>query len=83
MYFNHRSSDKPELEPEFLSKSLIGRVKVEDFENGRIKELVERTEPPIKQFEGGKRLVATGELRRCQEWVREVISEIRKCGAMQ
>lgn len=81
MFFNHKTSS-PSQDIEVLSQELIGQVSKEIYDSGRWRELIESVEAPGKQFDGPKRLVRIGEVRRCQEWTREVIELLRKEGAL-
>ena len=56
MFFNHKQSSIPLNEADFLSMTQIGCVSVQDFEDRRLKQVVESVEEPKKQFDGPRRL---------------------------
>jgi len=82
MLFNHKPSSPPSDEADYISMTQIGRVRVQEFENGRLKQVVESVEEPKKQFDGTRRLFPQEPLRRCQEWTAEVIARLGKEGVL-
>lgn len=82
MFFNHKQSSIPLDEADFLSMTQIGCVSVQGFEKGRMKQVVESVEEPKKQFEGARRLFPREPLRRCQEWMAEVIARLGNEGVL-
>jgi len=79
MYYAHKTlSSPPEQEADFISQELLGYVEKARCEE--VKGVVEGVEAPRKQFEGARRLFPGEILRRCQEWVGEVVGELRKEG---
>jgi hypothetical protein len=90
MYFNHKPVTDPEAQIDFISLERLGSVSREDFQgngkqlgNGRIKEIIESVEAPKKQFDGSRRIDGgKGVLKRCQEWVEEVVEKLRSEGML-
>lgn len=85
MYANHHSTtttSPPASWPDFISLVPIGYVSVSDYEDGKVLRVCESVEVPKKQFEGARRLVGMGELRRCQEWTVEVVEGLRRGGVL-
>ncbi|KAL4868550.1 hypothetical protein BDV12DRAFT_197244 [Aspergillus spectabilis] len=82
MTFNHRPCIKPEEEPVFQSKEMIGVVGVEDYESGKFLGICEEPEVPKKQFQGAKRLFPREKLRRCQEWTDDAVGLLVERGVL-
>lgn len=82
MHYNHRHSEHPETSPHYVlaEKIFIGDIVAERFDD--VQGVIEKVEPPIKQFDGPRRLVKEGEVRRCQEWTREAIALLREEGIL-
>jgi hypothetical protein len=85
MFLNHRPGPRPEDDEgsAFIAKQLIGRVKAEDFDSGRLRDLCDGVPPPEKQFDGPKRLFPAKKLRMCREWVHEVVQVLKKDGVLE
>jgi hypothetical protein len=81
MYYAHKIlSSAPEQEADFIGLERLGYVEVERCEG--VREVVDSVEPPKKQFEGARRLYPGEKLRRCQEWVGEVVEKLRGEGIL-
>lgn len=83
MIHAHRASlIPPEEAPDFGGmKKLLGIVKIENYEN--VRKIVDAVEAPKKQFEGARRIDSEAPLRRCQEWTREAVRELREKGILE
>ena len=49
----------------------------------QVKEVCETIPPPAKQRDGTRRLVPADQVRRCQEWVAEVLEMLKQKGIME
>ena len=73
-------SNNPSLSNSFVSKSPLGRIKVEDL--ARVESICRANPPPAKQFNGPHKIDKTKPLRRCQEWTKENIDTLRAQGIL-
>ncbi|KAK0103861.1 hypothetical protein ONS96_004970 [Cadophora gregata f. sp. sojae] len=83
MFFNHKPAPPPSAEVDFISMAQIGSIGVEAFENGRVQEVVETVPEPKRQFDGPKRLFPQEPVRRCQEWMVDVVHTLGKEGVLE
>jgi hypothetical protein len=85
MSFNHRTG--PRLEDDealaFMAKQLIGRVRMEVLDSGRMREICNRVPSPAKQFDGLKRVFPRRKLRMRREWVHEVVELLGSDGILE
>ena len=49
----------------------------------QVKEVCKTIPPPTKQWDGNRRLVPADQVRRCQEWVAEVLEMLKQKGIME
>ena len=84
MYHNHHPGERPEEDRylAFITKNLLGKVKVVDHDRGRFRQICDGLEPPPKQFDGPKRLFAGKKLRRCGEWAKDAIERLKEMGVL-
>jgi hypothetical protein len=80
-YETKRTTEKPEESHTFVSKTKIGRVKVENLH--LVDSVCRANPPPEKQFDGPKRIDKNKPLRRCQEWTSETIADLRAEGVLE
>jgi hypothetical protein len=83
MTYGHKPTTDPEESHEFISKTYLGTVSEEDYNNDRIRSVVESIPAPAKQFDGPKRIDASVPLRRCQEWTAEAIRALKDGGVLR
>jgi hypothetical protein len=53
-------------------------VNVNEYENGKMKEIRNRISTPKKQFEGPSRLFLQERIRRGQEWTAKAVEALRE-----
>ncbi|KAG7117504.1 hypothetical protein HYQ46_011095 [Verticillium longisporum] len=80
MLYEATEHHRPEDSPEYLGKSCLGWVDVNDYP--RVNDICTGVPPPKKQFRGPKRLYPKEPLRRCQEWVKEAIQALESNGVL-
>jgi hypothetical protein len=83
MTYGHRPTTNPEESHDIISKTYLGTVSEEDYNNDRIRSVVESIPAPAKQFDGPKRIDASVPLRRCQEWTAEAIRALKDGGVLR
>jgi hypothetical protein len=81
MNFDHKAAKAPQNSVSFVSRKYIGIVTAENY--GRIKDIVEQVDPPMKQFNGRTHLYPGKPLRRCQEWTAEAIQALTDAGIIE
>ncbi|KAM9879562.1 hypothetical protein VDGL01_06382 [Verticillium dahliae] len=81
MKYQTRSSPQPELSHVFKNKTFLGWVDDEDY--SRLKVICASIPPPRKQYHVSKRLYPGEPLRRCQEWIREVLQALSDMRVLQ
>jgi hypothetical protein len=84
MFLNHRSGKKPEEDGQspFFSKTFLGKVSREVYNNGTFRQVCDQVEAPPKQFEGPKRLFPKQKLRRCGEWAEDAVKKLKSEGIL-
>lgn len=80
MVFQARPGERPETSPEYSGKEYLGWVSADSWH--RVEEVCLTIPPPAKQFQGEKRLDPRAPLRRCQEWIQEVIDALVASGVL-
>lgn len=83
MFFNQKSAPLPSEESDFISMTQIGSVRADEFEIGTVRDVVESVGVPKKQFDGSERLFPQEPLRRCQEWMTEVVEKLSEEGILE
>lgn len=81
MSFETEAAQRPEQSVTFVDKTLLGWVAVGNFQY--IEGVCRGVPPPLKQFDGPKRLYPKEPLRRCQEWTNEAIQALAASGLLQ
>ena len=81
MSYESRPEKKPELSLTFLNKRLLGWIYNSEID--RFDAICRDNPPPAAQFKGGKRINPNVPLRRCQEWTREIIQNLRDEGVIK
>ena len=80
MTYETKQTPRPNLDGTFVSKMQLRWIKIEDLP--RV-DTICRTNPPLtKQFDGFRRINKDQPLRRCQEWTRETIGELKVVGIL-
>lgn len=81
MRFETKAAKRPEDSVTFVDKTLLGWVTAGNFQY--IEGVCRGVPPPLKQFDGPKRLYPKEPLRRCQEWTNETILALNANGLLQ
>ena len=84
MFRNYRPGLIPEEDQHspFISRRLLGKVASALYDSGRFKQICDEIEPPVKQFNGVKRLFTGKGLRRCGEWAADVVKKLEEDGIL-
>jgi hypothetical protein len=89
MTYCTRSEPPPSTNPEFVEMKYLGIVEEADYDGkdeagSNLETLCESIEVPGKQVDlRGRKLPGVKEVRRCGDWVRDVVEALKKEGVLK